>query len=346
MAEPFFGQEREETAQVPPPPPRAAADEFSGSAEVTIRTMASDIESLGEGGGLPQPKKISIPIRLMRPEEEEKPTVVRARAASAEGTAASGTTLAGERPSKSRVWKWVVGGIVGATLLFLLGYYILPLFLSQSPPSREIPAAVAPGASSPATAAWVHQSFFRLSADETVTIALGLATTTAGIQPYNQELARRIAAAATSSTFFEIVLEEASGQPLSWSGLLTFLNVAFIEQGIWEANFKPDFTAFVYLDKSGIWPGYVVQLKPNKTPLLLHSDIVKLETAASDIRKFFLGSLGEPAGAFKDDQVNGQPIRSLGFVTPGASFSYGWFYNSYLVFSTSLDGLRQAVQRL
>ena len=88
---------------VPPPPPRVS-DDKSAFAEVTIRTMASDLKSLGESGGVGvYGETIAVPTRATLP---PAPKI-----------------------AYGRIIIWALKVIAGAGFLFLVGYYFIPALL-------------------------------------------------------------------------------------------------------------------------------------------------------------------------------------------------------------------------
>jgi hypothetical protein len=357
MVAPFFGQNKSENSnssfsEIPEAPP--------GLAEITIRTMASDIESLREsGGGLPQSKKLEIPVSLRKkPGEEkieEKPAAAPQKEAASftpEGAVGTPEEAVGSpempvvSPKKFRAARWGIVGIFTAAVLFIIGYYLIPLIFPPKPITHEIIPQITSSSVVVPEAPSSHSSFLRVPADETFTLLLRTTLATSAPQAYKQELISLLGLGRATSTFFEIILQDSLGQPVSWGQFLTSMNISAARTEFWDTNFVRDFTVYVYKDKNGFWPGYIVQLKNNITPLLLQSDLVKLESDPAVLRNFFISPLGEQSGEFKDAQISGQPIRLLQFSTAGASFSYGWFFNKYLIISTSLDGMRQAMQRL
>src|SRR3989344_7130206 len=112
-----------ERRNVPPPPPPAGSNSASAFTEVTIRTMASDLESLGAGSG-GQSQKVSIPVHAEPPDISPTPNF--------EGTAIPPVRRgAYVVPPKSTVGRfkslwWVINITVLGIILFLVGYYILP----------------------------------------------------------------------------------------------------------------------------------------------------------------------------------------------------------------------------
>jgi hypothetical protein len=379
------GKSSEGGLRVPPPPPQRVAESPASVAEVTIRTMVSDLAMIGESGGsLPQAESVSIPIAgaptstapmaavapaSPAPRREPEPSVsipatpvvqptspfsskFSPFGAPPEQPIANGVAIA----ARSRLLPWLLGGAVGLIILFLIGYYVVPLiFPSQSvqpqQPSEQasstaaVPETTRPAATStpttppPPVAAFTHQSFFKTPADTsldaTVTDAVGYGADISALGSTN-----------ASSSFIELNLKDSSGQPVSWTQLLTTLGMTNFDQSLFADHFMPDVTAFLYRDRNGIWPGYVVRLKSGETPVLLRSRIAKIESIPAQLVGFFVRPPGISGPAFTDTQVSGQPVRMLSFAAPGASFAYGWFHNDYFVVSTSQDGMKQAVERL
>ena len=91
--------------RVPPPPPRVS-DDTSTLAEVIIRTMASDVKSLGESGGLgTRGEMVSVPMHRPGPAAPQIPY--------------------------SRIVVWTIVFLSAAGFLFLIGYYFIPALLGS-----------------------------------------------------------------------------------------------------------------------------------------------------------------------------------------------------------------------
>ena len=98
---------RNDVLQVPPPPPKVA-DDSSVLAEVVIRTMASDLHSFSESGGLrARGEIVSVSIRTVSPQSSRKNTAY------------------------IRTVVWVLMAAAGFGFLFLIGYYFIPALLGQ-----------------------------------------------------------------------------------------------------------------------------------------------------------------------------------------------------------------------
>ena len=117
--------------------------------------------------------------------------------------------------------------------------------------------------------------------------------------------------------------------------------------------FEDDFTAFLYYDDKGVWPGYVARLKPSVIVINAQTQTKQIESS-DNLRNFFIQSVGSAdVQGFQSGQSNGKPIRYLIFPKAAASLSYGWFTSftdsipsHYLFISASERGLEEAVKRL
>ncbi|OGY97798.1 MAG: hypothetical protein A2681_01220 [Candidatus Liptonbacteria bacterium RIFCSPHIGHO2_01_FULL_56_18b] len=93
---------------IPPPPP-------AETVEVSIRTMETDIDAISRGGGLAQGNGVTSTVHIAKPDSmagETTPPV-------------PGLDTASRKRSLRIVWTIVV--VVGAFVLFAVGYYLLPL---------------------------------------------------------------------------------------------------------------------------------------------------------------------------------------------------------------------------
>ena len=98
------GMPQDNTIKVPPSPPKVS-DDTSTFAEVVIRTMASDLKSLAESGGLGvYGETVAVPVRT---------TPLPASSATPYG----------------RIVIWTLMILAGAGFLFIVGYYFIPALL-------------------------------------------------------------------------------------------------------------------------------------------------------------------------------------------------------------------------
>lgn len=316
--------------------------------EVGIRTMASDIASMAEsGGGPPQPQNVSLPS--FKSEDRTESITPPAEKATPEHE---------EEIPHSPILKYFVLGVfmlLAAAALFFGSYYVLyPLLSGQKSPAPPVarPATSSTAAVQPVPAkpSFEHRSFFKQAVDGT--FALAISSSSAGFQAVDQQLRQSLARFTSNSTFFEIVPQSPDGQPLAANDFLSSIGANILSTDFIASSFNQDFTAFLYKNKSGLpnrqaglWPGCILRLKGNQTPFFFQSDVSKIENASASLQNLFLMSPGSPIGGFHDALISGQPIRILNFSNASSVLAYGWFFNKYLIISTSLDGLKQAIQR-
>jgi len=311
---------------VAPPPP-----------EVKIRTMKSDIESMAHlGGGAPQFRSVKAPQLVAAASEEEPVPEEKIRL----------------KPSL------VVAlvSIVAFVVLAAVAYMAYNMFFAGGGNVSTAPAPTAtrgnnqtqqPYATTQPSANFTHATLFTRPVDQTLTFALSSAAQNASeLQTFSQRFSGIFPGANAASTFFEVDVENADGSGADVNSIFAAADAAVLDSQYVLAHFSPDVTVFAYKDAKGIWPGYIFKLKPTENWLFLKDDVAKIEAMTAKIENFFLNSPGNPsAGGFKDDSIDNSPFRALAFSRPGATFVYGW-YRGYLVFSTSVDGLKEAMARL
>jgi hypothetical protein len=310
------------SASVPPPPP-----------EVKIRTLESDIESITQSGGV-----ATMPRLVKAPPIVDKTDLGAKKAKPSSG--AAGIIIA------------AVAFIVFAAAAFVAYKYLSAIIGGNANPGSNSPSAAtttqtpAAPASASISSTFVHRSAFRKPPDQTFMLSVVSAATNASeLQTFYQRLNNLLSSASPTSTFFEIDVKGNDGRDININEIFSLSDGAVLDPQLLSDNFSLDATFFVYKDKNGFWPGYVLALQSSKNWLFLKDDVAKLESSPK-IRNLFLSSPGEPlAPGFKDDTADDQPIRVEVFSAPGASFSYGW-YHGYLILSTSEDGFKQALARL
>lgn len=323
-----------ETPSAPPPP-----------AEVKIRTMRSDLESMARsGGGMPQFQNIAVPGLSLGNGAQGKNAV----AAAAVRTAAA--------PKRNGL---VVTLVVIAVLaaVALVGYAAYQIFFAGGGNNETTtgtaaapvaPAPVAPTPITPASSAFIHASLFKEPADQALILVLsanGVAMSAADLQTFDQKLTALLAGAEKTASVIEVNVETVDRHGVSAHDLLAAMNAPILsDQAL--AHFNPDATFFIYQDKNGFWPGIVLSLNVGDNWLYAEKDVAQLESSP-DVANFFLTNIGAPAGGFVDGTVSSTAVRVLQFVnvTPPAYFLYGWD-NPYLILSASEDGFAAALARL
>ncbi len=300
--------------------------------------MASDIASMAQGGGGPaRPQAVVIEAFKQEVEGNSVAGVPAVSASTAEAKRP-------ERPPKSKIFALAILASVGAAGLFLASYYFLyPLLASWSAPRKAV-VPPAPFSNVPAVKApdFQHRSFFRQPVDGSFVRKIG--PSGQNLQLYDQQLKTFLTGLGSASTFFEILPQHNGSQPLAAADFFSSINAGVLESNFIVSNFNPDLTVFVYREKDKLWPGYVLQLTSNQNTLLFRSDVMKIESASSSWPGLFFESPGVPGGRFQDALVSGQPVRVLNFSNLGSVLAYGWFFKKYLIISTSLEGLKQALR--
>lgn len=313
----------------PPPPPRPAATAPGAppsppAPEIDIRTMASDAQSLKSTGGIGTEPKVFRPSDFATGGQVQKPGV---------------GVIEHSRGAKKRIVAIVVAaaivlGGVAAAVYFL----ILPLFAPEpapivvaEPPVSEPGQTEAPVSSEQAV--FEHQSFFVNPPDIVQTIQLPSVTQAQILAGLQANLAEGAADGTVQEVAFTV-----EGNPLSSAGILDTL---FADAGL-STLFENDFTAFVYYDENGAWPGYIFRL-PEGSDATSVAAAVRTAIEGAGLGSLYLADPGDPdAAGFRDGTVNGIATRYRPYSQPGASFNYGWDGN-YLVLSTSFAGFKAAV---
>lgn len=115
--------------------------------------------------------------------------------------------------------------------------------------------------------------------------------------------------------------------------------------GILTTGFDPVFSAYIYYDDRGAWPGYIAKINPAAQidSATLASRVQAIE--ASSYKNLFLSDAGKPE-AFRTGQARDKYIdRFVPLAKDGALFSYGIF-GDYLIINTSNNGLVKALDLL
>lgn len=301
--------------------------------EVIIRTLASDLELMAKSGGA---------FTALKPVTQPTPTVVPIQ-----------TPAPADETKLIKIAVFGGAGILGVGILVLAGYYLMPLIFPPKIAPTPIPtlptnqnSQTLPETKNLPSPVFTHQSFFRTPADQVLSLNLAPVTEAATLQTFGQQITTTLSGTDPNSDFFEIETKDANNKPISWTKFLSFTNTNLLTSEFFLSNFSQDFTAFIYRDKNGVWPGYVLQLNGNQNPLIFRSQMNTMESGVPVLQNLYLSSPGNPKGGFQDGQLVGEPIRTISFEQNGAIFAYGWFHSKYLILSTSLDGLKEAVKRL
>jgi hypothetical protein len=297
--------------------------------EIKIRTMATDIESVGKGGGL---LGISEKISLSIPREND-------------ATPEAARAVREAPPEKSKTLKYFLIGVFAAAALFAVGYF-LPALLSKKEAGELAPPQAA--TSTPGevkipiedSGKLTHKSFFAVEPDTVLSITSAVTSSFPLISQW------RSALGSASGTITELRLNNEAGEYLGLSDFLSSLGVQFSAKDVLSADFERDFTAFAYRDASGVWPGLALKFKPEINILLARGDVAKFEAENGFIEFLLPESRGARGGGFKDAQLSGLPVRELAYSGKPAVFVYGITQAGYLLFASSEDAFKTALSRL
>lgn len=310
---------------VPPPP-----------SDVSIRTMASDVESMAlSGGSFPQAERISLPRSQSK--------------VSTTGDSGAGGL---SRGSGSFLWTllFLVGGVA---ILGALFYFVYPFLFGEKlgggggapTPTSTVNGGLPPVSPRLTIPRFEHRSSFRTSPNESRTLVVDeSARSVSDLKTYDQKLNDLLSSIEATSSLIEIGVRKNNDQHLALSEFFSLINSKVFDGEFLAKNFDHDFTFFVYKNRDGFWPGFVTKLRPDKSWVLLKLEISKMEKSP-DLSSLFITDPGAPSGDFKDTLVINQPARSLKFGAPSANLIYGWFHD-YLVISTSEAGLKEVIRKL
>jgi len=322
--------------------------------EVNIRTLASDLESLKQTGGVIKPETETIPPpkeEIIQPEsiglEEAKKELPKEEAPSEEQK-----TLKKKFPLGLFI---LIVVIVGAGVLgyFFVYPLISPLFISKTPSVTipQAPPTLPPSPSSNPTPTTTipqpepikplgHVSLFKTPPDQTL-----------NSQPLELLKLEDTFKQTTSSVFIEIILlpsalTSTSSMPIAFSNLLK-------ENYKWPADladsFEDNYSMYIYKDKEGnLWPGFVGQLKSQFKPALMqkkYSLLIESLIKKEPSNYFWNGVVAGEAQTWKNIKFGNLNARVLNFSKTNYTINYAWVENK-LIIGSSFEGLKEALKRL
>jgi|SRR3989344_1191841 len=317
------------------PPPDRPKTPAPPPPEITLRTMASDLESLKQTGGVaPEPKPFTplkiTPAEFSEPKKFTPPTPV----------------IEEEKPKgglkKVLTLAVSLAVIAGAGLA---GYYFIfpALFPAQTPPPP--PAVTAPPTEIPAVPAAEtaqpkpHQSLL-LSPDLTSPATLATVDLASAQTVLQQEAQKAL----PTGTLSEIVLSGLAGGQIPTSRFLPTLLPELSSEKV-KALFEEDFTAALYFDANDAWPAYILKLSPEATLLEAQAEVSQLEFSPN-LKNLFVSDPGAPNSAgFKTGQASGVATRYLTYSKSGASLNIAWSGDK-LIISASYSGLKKILSNL
>ncbi|MBI5732387.1 hypothetical protein HY967_00295 [Candidatus Jorgensenbacteria bacterium] len=361
---PSIGTGEGEVPLAPPPTPK-----------IDVRTMASDLKSMEEGGtGLPRaytppppinpvtppptpsqtptPTPPSIPSPLPKKEEES----IFFRPPEVPSTITPTTISTASAITKPKSKKGMIIGLgvgFGLVALAALGYFVIyPTFFNkpvEPPPVYETPNIPPPPEPTPEPTPnptptptpeppITHSSLFKTAPD--LTEEISVASLSLNDLKSNLDLTPT-----DVPTIKEIALKDANNNPLTLNSLLQIvLPNVFNEEAF--TLFDRDVTFFVYTNEKGAWPGFIAATEIQSLPVLqeFQTKIGSLIEGSSAISTLFLVDPGS-ASSWKSGKTGGTTNRYLSYSMTGAALNYGWS-GSDLIVTTSYDAFKETLKRL
>lgn len=317
------------------------------SADITMRTAASDVASIKEtGGGEPKPY---TPAASPSAPELITPPVADL------GNVAPMAPMPEAAPAqkKSGGAVGIIIALVVIVILFSVGYfYVYPTFI-KAPQSQEVISAESPVATTtpsapvsekPATPAVqtpqaptvvLHASLFKTSADVTSEATMPTPTKEEVVNAFRSQPVQ-------SALLKEVVFKNSDAKVYAFSAIAGILMPDLFTASVSE-TLESDATFFTYLDQNGTWPGFVVRMKSGADAAKVKTDISLIEKSPN-MTSLFVSDPGTP-GMWKDGKVNATVGRYVPFSSQGFALNYAWFGND-LVVSTSYAGIKAVAAKL
>ncbi len=323
---------------VPPPPT---------TPEIMVRTMESDVRSVqATGEPVAQPVTPPPPMASAPMPAQSAPVQFPVQAGPAPAPMPDVREM---KSGRLLLWLFMLILIVG------IGWgtykYGLPAYRAMMPsePVAEVPAgeAVEPSSAGLEVAPPVPAApaITPLGATQS---ALPAIETDGTLPSITAALAAEAAKTKSASGTVQEVAIFNAGAPMSFD---TVMNALLPEaktnglDGILTAAFHPVFSAYLFYDDRGAWPGYIAKINPAAQidAATLASRLQAIET--SSYKNFFLTDAGAPA-TFRTGQAREKYIdRFVSLAADGALFSYGIF-GDYVIINTSNNGLAKALDLL
>lgn len=287
-----------------------------------MRTMQSDIGSVQKGESLPMPQSV------LPPPVENEPVF---RPETQVGNALPAGDQAPVAKKSGKLWIWIGLFVVIAGGAVAAYFFIFQNSASISPPLAGTPVAT------PITPVIPHSSYFMNAPQANSELRLNNLSYTAIVNALQNLAAGKL----TDGFVQEVAILDAQGSQIAFGSYLPVFmpGLTSVQLTGW---LEDDFTAFLYYDKNGVWPGYVAKIKNGVNLDEVKSNLASLEK--EDLSKFYLAVPGTFA-TFKSGQLNGQPTRYAAGSAAGASFNYV-FINGELIISSSFSGLKAAAPLL
>jgi hypothetical protein len=356
-------------------------DISSGFSDIILRTMESDIKAIKQSGGSTSGiYKSAETLHIARPQKEEQKekgeiaNIYQKPVGQTQNQELISNKKENTTPKETSPVLKIILGIITILGFFVIGYFVLPQILPQTKKEKietKITTSTQNQVNLSETATTETQNtttvvstptepintsdqilakFFKTKPEKTIELTLD--TSIPNFNKYYNflivdSLENQTSSKTTSTNLFALILKDKNNSLLNWNDFLKSLNINFASNDVWT-NTDPQFIGFIYKDKDGIWPGYILELNKNIAPSLVQIDLKKaIETDKNVLKNFFINEPNFTGFEFKNSQVfNREPIKILESKTKGAIFVYGLFFNKYIIISTSLNGLEEALRKM
>ncbi len=318
-------QSNDGAVRPPPPPP------------IAIRTMESDVTSVEQsGGGKPTSEVFNLPaMGVKRPEPPQPPDAgvkIKVPGYSGPEEKLFAPEVLPEQPpevvTEKKSFKIIpiIIMVLVAALIGALGYYfVYPLFVQVEDASQNTNPAPLPKTETPTPPAPSHAALISSDKTEIVT-TISLATSET---PESAPILK------------EAVLQNESGGEILLSEYLPKLLPEFTA-GELIANFEEDFTAYIYYDANGAWPGYVLKKKNGVSPLIARDSFGKVESS-QNLKNLFLADPGTASGEWRSGEYKGVSTRYLPYSEKSAAIDYAWANDDVLILTTYFPALKEVL---
>jgi hypothetical protein len=349
-----------------------------GFVDITLRTMDSDLKALKQSGGIVNFYKFAESLHIAKI-KEEKAVAQKEKVPEIPVQETKTVEESQLKPSsKSKTLK-IILTIIIIVFSFSVGYFILPQLLptkksqkiepkittplpqatetttpQQSTSSEE--TTTAPNITTSTTETISLEKIFKIKPDSNIELTIDLEMP--NFLKYYKFLildslsqntpntnATQTKTTVSTPKIFSLLIKNKNGSLVSWNEFLKALNINFYQDNIWD-NFSKEFIGFIYQNEKGVYPGYILEIKSNSL-LSLQLELKKtIENNKNALKNFFISEVDFSNSEFKNVPLGRESIRAIESKDTKNVFVYGIIFNKYLVISTSLDGVKQLIQKM
>jgi hypothetical protein len=231
----------------------------------------------------------------------------------------------------------IIGIVILSVGLGVLGYFVIYPALFPAGPVPVAQPTPQPTPQPPAPVVISHQSYFANPPAATSEIRLAALTPLS----ISTALQREALSPLGENQTKEIVILDSRGSQVKSGDFFAALAKVY-SQTTFEGVYEDDFTAYIFYDSNGAWPGYI--LKFVETPNPERRGLIGL-LEGEDLTAFYINPAGLTLQPFKDGTYRDFQTRYAIGSQPGSSFNIAWT-SEYTIVSTSFNGLKAAVALL